>query len=163
MYHKIASINARYWLIFWVFGCAYIRDVLLNETWFYCIVWHVISSFSKKKGEKVGYMYYSLLILEIWKWSYKKSLLPAIFTCSSVLSAWVFNGIFYCNWSFSCFGHKKGHKKVHWSNKTKTKGEKSSNQRNMDPTFFPLFTEIWTFFVTFSAFIFALERWKKAI
>ena len=39
----------------------------------------------------------------------------SVFTCSSVLSAWVFEGFLKFYWPF---GQKKGHKKVHWSDKT---------------------------------------------
>ena len=46
------------------------------------------------------------------------SLDRALFTCSSVLSAWVFDGFLKFNWSFGCFGQKQGPKKVHRSNKT---------------------------------------------
>jgi hypothetical protein len=34
-YRKVASVNACYWLINQVFGCAYIKNVLLNEMGFY--------------------------------------------------------------------------------------------------------------------------------
>ena len=39
-------------------------------------------------------------------------LVRALFTCSSVLSAWVFDGFLKFNWSFGCFGQKKGHQTV---------------------------------------------------